>query len=324
MPTLATASAFAPSKGIVNEVSGDDVNMFVRSGSQVVFEAGSSLFIGSDEFEGGELSAIGGITAGVVTASKAVIVDANKDIGDFRNLDGVNFDAGASGTAGSVDVFPGTAAKGKLSITAADSAGDTTTTIINASQSGARIYTIPDAGGSASFVMTAGAQSLTGNVTLASGADLIFSGTTGQNEITIADNLADALSIKITGGADFLVFDSTDTNEKLTILSAATQKLGFFGATPVVQGSAYTQTYSTADKTHANPTQQAVTMVANVSGATENYQIQDSSANVTQAEYRVFAKTCALLFEQIRADLIDVKGLANSVIDDLQAFGLVA
>lgn len=220
----------------------------------------------------GELSVLD-VTAGTVTASKAVVVDANKDASAFRNVTVTNLDAGASGTAGTVDVFPSTASKGKLAITAADSAGDTTTTIVNASQAGARTYTIPDAGASASFVMTVGAQSLTGNLTLASGADLIFSGTTGQSEITFTDNLADALSVKITGGADFLVFDSTDTNEKLTVLSAVTQKLGFWGKTPVVQPAAAAQAALTDSTGGADDgTLEAVgnTMMGDVSGAINN------------------------------------------------------
>jgi len=117
-----------------------------------------------------ELGYIDGVTAGTATASKALVVDANKDVGDCRNFDALNVDAGASGTAGSYDVFPSTASKGKLSITAADSAGDTTTTIVNASQAGARTYTIPDAGASASFVMAAGAQTVGGAKTLTEGA----------------------------------------------------------------------------------------------------------------------------------------------------------
>ncbi len=191
------------------------------------------------------------MTAGTAAASKAVVLDASKGVTTITSatittltsttVNATNYDAGASGTAGSVDVFPSTAAKGKIAITAADSAGDTTTTIVNASQAGARTYTIPDAGASASFVMTAGAQTLTGNTTLGSGADLIFSGTTGQSEITFTDNLADALSVKITGGADMLVFDSTDANEKLTILSAITQKLGFYGTAPVAQPAGASQ-----------------------------------------------------------------------------------
>jgi len=62
-------------------------------------------------------------------------------------------DAGASGTAGSVDVFPTTAAKGKIALVAADSAGNTTTTLTNASQAGARTYTIPDALASCNFLL---------------------------------------------------------------------------------------------------------------------------------------------------------------------------
>jgi hypothetical protein len=132
------------------------------------------IFIDGVELAGSpaELNVLDGVTGGTVTASKAVVVDANKDIGDFRNVDAVNFDAGASGTAGTVDIFPSTASKGKIAITAADSAGDTTTTIVNASQSGARTYTIPDAGGAADFVMTAGAQTLAGVKTFSSGIAL--------------------------------------------------------------------------------------------------------------------------------------------------------
>jgi hypothetical protein len=92
--------------------------------------------------------------AGTVEATKAVVVDGNKDASAFRNLGAVNIDAGSSGAAGTVDIFPSTASKGKIAITAANSAGDTTTTIVNASQGGARTYTIPDAGGAASFAMT--------------------------------------------------------------------------------------------------------------------------------------------------------------------------
>lgn len=103
-----------------------------------------------------------------------------------------NFDAGASGTAGTVDIFPSTAAKGKIQIAAANSAGDTTTTITNASQAGARTYTIPDAGASASFVMTAGAQTVAGvktfssDVTLGTGVTLDLDSAT----VTLSSNAA--------------------------------------------------------------------------------------------------------------------------------------
>lgn len=59
----------------------------------------STLVVGTATFTQAELAALDGVTAGVVTASKALIVDANKDIGDLRLISladsgGVNFGAG--------------------------------------------------------------------------------------------------------------------------------------------------------------------------------------------------------------------------------------
>lgn len=183
-----------------------------------------------------EIGWLNGVTAGTVAASKAAVVDANKDVGDFRNVDVVNLDAGASGTAGTVDVFPGTAAKGKVAITAADSAGDTTTTITNASQAGARIYTIPDAGASASFAMTEGAQTLngvqtytsprvadhnTGITAFATGGQASATALTGEwNNVTTCATAADSvklpaavagqvITVKNSGATSLAVFPAT-------------------------------------------------------------------------------------------------------------------
>lgn len=120
-----------------------------------------------------ELNAADAGTAGVVTASKAVVVDANKDVGDFRNLDAVNFDAGASGTAGSVDIFPTTALKGKIALTAAANTSNDTITIVNAEYGQATTLTIPD-------------------VNAATGAFLLSTGTVTVSSVDSAelDNLA--------------------------------------------------------------------------------------------------------------------------------------
>lgn len=150
-----------------------------------------------------------------------------------------------------------------------------------------------------------GATGLGGAVTLTGGASAGVGGTGGS--VNLASGAA-------TGG----------TEGSVNVQTVATGKLGFFGGTAVVKQSAYTQTFATADKTHSAATQQTVTAVANVTGATENYEFQDSSATVTQAEYRVLAKTIYLLFGQVKADLDDVKRLCNSIIDDGQAYGLLA
>lgn len=112
---------------------------------------------------------------------------------DHGTLVVTNLDAGASGTAGTVDIFPTTASKGKLQISAADSAGDTTTNIVNASQAAARTYTIPDAGTDANFVMTQGSQTITGAKTFAS-AMTLSSTLAVTGAITPSGGVASALS----------------------------------------------------------------------------------------------------------------------------------
>jgi hypothetical protein len=98
-------------------------------------------------------------------------------------INGGNIQAGLSGTAGSLISFPATAARGSLQVVGANSAGDTVTTITNASQTGARTYTIPDAGASGSFVMN------TGPTTMAAGSRILLDKTTGTcvtNAVTIS------------------------------------------------------------------------------------------------------------------------------------------
>lgn len=144
----------------------------------------ASILGATSVLSGAEAAVLDGVTAGTAAANKALVLNGSGGIttitsatittltsttGNITTVNSTNVDAGASGTAGSVDIFPTTASKGKLSITAADSAGDTTTTIVNASQSGARTYTIPDAGASASFIMSAGTQAFTGRITTTDG-----------------------------------------------------------------------------------------------------------------------------------------------------------
>jgi hypothetical protein len=110
-----------------------------------------------------------------------------------------NLDAGASGTAGSIDIFPTTASKGKIALTATASAGDTTTSITNASQAAARTYTIPDALASAQFIL--GVQGTTARTATADGL------TTG----TIAD----------AGKLQFIIVTCDDAN-KIIVLPTPT------------------------------------------------------------------------------------------------------
>lgn len=93
--------------------------------------------------------------------------------------------------------------------------------------------------------------------------------------------------------------------------------VGFYGITPVTRPTAYTQTYSTADKTHAAPTAATLSMA---DGAGTN----DNTIGAITADASVIAAFQELVDEnnKLVADLADAKQLLNSVIDDLQALGL--
>lgn len=156
------------------------------------------------------LGGISDVTAGVVTASSAVVVDSNKDVGDFRNLDAVNIDAGASGTAGSVDVFPATASRGKLALTVTDQTGNTTVGLVIGAMSAARTITLPDPGAAASIVHTGtAAQTIAG--------DLTVSGTLTNGAYTQTATNIDAGADAVAGTVD--IFPATTARGKL-ILSA--------------------------------------------------------------------------------------------------------
>ena len=73
------------------------------------------------------------------------------------------------------------------------------------------------------MAISAGGASIVGDVTLGCGADLIFTGTTGQSQILLTDNLADSLSVGISSGSDYLVFKTTNCSEVLS--SAVDRKL---------------------------------------------------------------------------------------------------
>lgn len=70
----------------------------------------------------------------------------------FEQGQPIDLDAGRSGAAGSVDVFPGTAAKGKLAITCTDQTGDTTVSLVAGAMAAARTITLRDPGAAASIL----------------------------------------------------------------------------------------------------------------------------------------------------------------------------
>lgn len=123
-----------------------------------------TVFIGGNGISSTELGFLDGVSAGTATASKAVVLDGSKGIATITSAtittltsttgNFTNVDAGASGTAGTVDVFPSTASKGKLQISVTDQTGNTTVGLTIGAMADARTITLRDPGAAASFVTT--------------------------------------------------------------------------------------------------------------------------------------------------------------------------
>lgn len=182
--------------------------------------ADKEILIAGTVLNSTELGALDGVTAGTVTASKAVVVDSNKDIGDFRNLDAVNIDAGASGTAGSVDIFPATASKGKLTLACTNQTGNTTVTLNANAMGQATTVNITDPGGATSYVMQSAAAVVGVTATAAEinkldGAPFdatITVGAENTNAINVTIQLKDANGTELATRASVFAYLSDDAN----------------------------------------------------------------------------------------------------------------
>lgn len=144
-------------------------------------------------------------------------------------------------------------------------------------------------------------------------------------------------------GVDLAVGTSTGTK----IGTSATQKIGFFGVTPVVQPSALTQTYTTADATLAALTAVApaamtaadltdntagtadATLEALTSGsvyASDVAAIRNNFADLAAMVDKLTVDLTASRAELVKlvADHADLAQFTNSLVDKMQALGLVA
>jgi hypothetical protein len=130
----------------------------------------------------------------------------------------------------------------------------------------------------------------------------------GNGNTTIQDNA----DISLRGNANF----TGTTGDTMVLISDGTT---WYEISRATERGAYTQTYSTADKTHAAPTAATLTVS---DGAGTN----DNTIGAITADASVIAAVQELADEinKLVADVADVKQVVNSIIDDLQALGIVA
>lgn len=93
--------------------------------------------------------------AGTLTTAT---ITGNASVGGTLDVVGVStltdLDLGASGTAGTLDVFPSTASRGKLALSVTDQTGDTTVDLVVGAMAAARTITLRDPGAAASLLTT--------------------------------------------------------------------------------------------------------------------------------------------------------------------------
>lgn len=100
-------------------------------------------------------------TITTLTSTTAAITTLTGTTSTFTTAVGTTVNAGASGTAGLVNVYPTTAAKGILKIAAVNNTGAFNSTISNGDIGQATVYTLPDAAAAtANLVADTGAQTL--------------------------------------------------------------------------------------------------------------------------------------------------------------------
>lgn len=116
-----------------------------------------------------------------------------------------------------------------------------------------------------------------------------------------------------------------DTTTGTQIGSGATEKLAFFGATPIVKPTGITQTFATADGTHAARTAVALTDSAAGTPGTTIGPLADGTTYANDvAAIRTNFSSLAVEHNKLIVDLADTAQLLNFVIDKLQLLGLLA
>ncbi|MEV4777431.1 right-handed parallel beta-helix repeat-containing protein [Microbacterium sp. LWH12-1.2] len=139
----------------------------------------------------------------------------------------------------------------------------------------------------------------------------------GVEVTNVTPNTITMLGNDWSAGVDGTILDSGNItavsfDASLVTVGKTGEKVGFWGVTPVVRPTAYTQTYSTASKTHAAYT-------ANDKSAA----FTATPAALGDAATLADLNALRVAVENLRLHHESTAKVVNSVVDDLQATGLV-
>ena len=187
---------------------------------------GTSFVIGSADISEAELETIDGVTAGTVAASKAVVVDSNKDIGSFRNITLTGeLDAGSLDVSGDVDVDGTT----NLDVVDIDGAVDMATTLTLAGNAdfngdldvdGTTNLDVVDIDGAvdmASNLAVGGNVTVTGNLTVNGSTTTLNTATLDVEDKNITLNKGSGDTSASADGAGITIQDAVDASNDASI-----------------------------------------------------------------------------------------------------------
>ena len=149
---------------------------------------GTSFVIGSADINEAELETIDGVTAGTVAASKAVVVDSNKDIGSFRNITLTGeLDAATLDISGDADI-DGTLEADAITIggvTLAETISDTVGAMVTSNTESGITVTYDDSDNTLDFVIGTLNQDTTGTAAVATTVTITDNESTNENNAIV-------------------------------------------------------------------------------------------------------------------------------------------
>jgi hypothetical protein len=136
--------------------------------------------------------------------------------------------------------------------------------------------------------------------------------TAGQSMADIAATWVVATHASRTARLSFYAYDTAARTCLQIEASGTAAMIGFLGTAPIVKTGAFTQTYSTSSHTTANPTATAVSTTAATQTTPWGYGSQAQADDIITQ------------LNKLITDMANAKNNITAIIDDMQAYGLLA